>query len=313
MPLDHRAAAVYAHMLLGTRPGRYGPDHSAGETMTISVLRARVAIALTASAALTLAMGTTASADSPGGWVAAGSTTAPSLTSGEGVASLADGTLLYRGLGSIPVTQRGEGWGHVGDLDVAKGYIFDAYQGGDSATSKMYLVTTPGGQSYEYTHPLDAGEELNNSFDAVSPDAQWMVSGEWGDMNRLQVFPAPLLNSSTPATGGTLAQAGQITLNHTVNNIQGCDFVSGTRLVCASDDANKDVIQVDLPHALDGTPVTGQVSTLFQLPQESSCSGTFEAEGIDYDPNARVLRVEIVPPSVCEITTTVYSYTPTTG
>jgi hypothetical protein len=281
--------------------------------MTITAMRARVAIALTASAVLTLAMSTSASADSPGGWVADGYTTVNSLTGGEGIASQADGSLIYRGLGSIPLTQRTEGWNHVGDPDVARGYTFDAYQGGDDATSKMYSVTTPDGQLYEYTHPLDQGEELNNSFDAVSPDAQWMVSGEWGDMNRLQVFPAPLLNSSTPATGGTLAQAGQITLDHTVSDIQGCDFVSDTRLVCASDDAAKDVIQVDLPHALDGTPVTGQVSTLFQLPQDSVCSGTFEAEGIDYDPSARVLRVEIVSPGVCEVATTVYQYTPTTG
>ncbi len=283
--------------------------------MTRSAMRVRIAVALTASAVLTLAAGGTASADtgSPGGWVAAGSAEVSSLTGGEGIASLDDGSLIYRGLGSIPVAQRIEGWNHVGDPDVARGYTFDAYQGGDDATSKMYLVTTPSAQTYEYTHPLDPGEELNNSFDAVSPDAQWMVSGEWGEMNRLQVFPTPLLNPSTPATGGTLAQAGQITLDRTVDDIQGCDFVSGTRLVCASDDAAKDVLQVDLPHPLDGTPVTGRVSTLFQLPQDSVCSGTFEAEGIDYDPNARILRVEIVSPGVCEVATTVYSYTPTTG
>ncbi|WP_435837704.1 hypothetical protein [Streptantibioticus parmotrematis] len=281
--------------------------------MTSSTLRARAAALLLATAALTAAGTATAHADSPGGWVETGTSTVNSLTGGEGIATQADGSLLTRGLGSIPLSLRIAGWNHVGDPDIADGYVFDAYQGGDSATSKMYAVTTPGGQRYEYTHPLDAGEELNNSFDTVSPDGQWMVSGEWGDMNRLEVFPAPLLNPSTPRTGGTLAQAGQISLDRTVSDIQGCDFVSGTRLVCSSDDAAKDVIQVDLPHALDGSAVTGHVTTLFQVPQQSICSGTFEAEGIDYDPNARVLRVEIVPPSVCEVATTVYSYRPTTG
>lgn len=282
--------------------------------MTSRALCARATAALIASVALTLAAGTTARADSPGGWVPSGSpSTVNSLTGGEGIASQADGSLLYRGLGSIPVTQRIEGWNHVGDPDIARGYVFDAYQGGDDATSKMFAVTTPDGQLYEYTHPLDPGEMLNNSFAAVSPDAQWLVSGEWGDENRLQVFPAPLLNPSTPPTGGTLAQAGQISLDRTVSDIQGCDFVSDTRLVCSTDDAAKDVVQVDLPHALDGTPVTGQVTMLFQLPQSSVCSGTFEAEGIDYDPAARVLRVEIVSPGVCEVATTVYSYQPTTG
>lgn len=282
--------------------------------MTSRALCARAAAALLASMALTVAVGASASADSPGGWVAYGSAgIVDSLTGGEGIASQADGSLIYRGLGSIPLTQRVEGWNHVGDPDVARGDVFDAYQGGDDATSKMFAVTTPDGRLHEYTHPLDPGEMLNNSFATVSPDAQWMVSGEWGDENRLQVFPAPLLNPSTPPTGGTLPQAGQISLDRTVSDIQGCDFASDTRLVCATDDAAKDVVQVDLPHALDGTPVTGQVTTLFQVPQDSVCTGTFETEGIDYDPSARLLRVEIVSPGVCEVATTVYSYRPTTG
>lgn len=282
--------------------------------MTRTAPRARAAALLLATAALAAAGTATAHADdSPGGWSPAGSSTVNSVTGGEGIATYADGSLLTRGLGSIPLSLRAAGWNHVGDPDIAGGYIFDDYQGGDSATSKMYAVTTPSGSTYQYTHPLDSGEMLNNSFATVSPDSQWLVSGEWGTMNRLQVFPAPLTNPTTPATGGTLAQAGQITLDRSVDDIQGCDFVSATRLVCDSDDANKDVLQVDLPHALDGTPVTGQVSTLFQVPQSSICSGTFESEGIDYDPAAKVLRVEIVSPSVCEVATTVYAYTPTTG
>ncbi|WNI19296.1 hypothetical protein [Actinacidiphila sp. ITFR-21] len=273
----------------------------------------RTTATLLAVAALTAAGASTAHADSPGGWVQTGSSLVNSLTGGEGVASRADGSLLTRGLGSIPLGLRFAGWNHVGDPDIAGGYVFDAYQGGDSATSKMFEVTTPSGHAYDYTHPLDSGELLNNSFATVSPDSQWLVAGEWNTVNRLQVFPAPLTNPSTPATGGTLPQAGQITLSRSVDDVQGCDFVSATRLVCASDDGAKDVFQVDLPHQLDGTPVTGQVSTLFQVPQSSICSGAFETEGVDYDPAAKVLRVEIVSPGVCEVVTTVYSYRPTTG
>jgi hypothetical protein len=282
--------------------------------LTATALCRRATALLIATAAATALGSATARADdSPGGWVASGSSTVNSLTGGEGIATRADGSLLTRGLGSVPLRLRVKGWNHVGDPDIAGGYVFDDYQGGDDATSKLFEVTTPAGKSYDYTHPLDPGELLNNSFAAVSPDSQWLVAGEWNTVNRLQVFPAPLTNPSTPSTGGNLAQAGQITLDHSVQDIQGCDFVSATRLVCASDDAAKDVLQVDLPHALDGTPVTGQVSTLFQVPQSSICSGTFESEGVDYDPAAKVLRVEIVPPSVCEVATTVYSYRPTTG
>ena len=281
--------------------------------MSATALGRRTAVLLLAAAAATVAGPGSARADSPGGWQGTGSSTVNSLTGGEGIATRADGSLLTRGLGSIRLGLRIAGWNHVGDPDITNGYTFDAYQGGDGATSKMFEVTTPAGKAYDYTHPLDAGEALNNSFATVSPDAQWMVAGEWGTMNRLQVFPAPLTNAATPRTGGTLAQAGQISLDQPVQDVQGCDFVSATRLVCASDDAAKDVLQVDLPHALDGTPVTGHVSTLFQVPRNSICSGTFEAEGIDYDPAAKVLRVEIVSPGVCEVVTTVYSHRPTTG
>jgi hypothetical protein len=156
---------------------------------------------------------------------------------------------------------------------------------------------------------------VNNSFAAVSPDGQWLVSGEWGDQDRLQVFPAPLLNPATPKTGGDLPQAPQITLDKPVRDIQGCDFVDDTRLLCASDDGSKELfeedrplLQVDLTHRLDGTPVTGHVTSLFALPQRSACSGTFEAEGVDYDTTTGTLRVEVVPPGVCKVATTVYSY-----
>lgn len=249
-------------------------------------------------------------------WVQTGTSYTDSLGGGQGLASRADGSLLYRGLADIPLDLRIKGWNHVGDPDIARGYTFDAYQGADTATSKMYAVTTPAGQRYEYVHRLNPGEKVNNSFATVSPDGQWMVSGEWGDQNRLQVFPAPLLNPSTPPKGGDLEEAWQITLDKPVRDIQGCDFVTDTRLVCASDDASgtlfpvsRPLLQVDLPHKLDGQPVTGAVTSLFGLPQRSICTdGTYEAEGVDYDVNSGTLRAEVIPPGVCALATTVYSY-----
>ncbi|MEU6477215.1 hypothetical protein ABZ858_10055 [Streptomyces sp. NPDC047017] len=267
------------------------------------------------SAAVTLGAATSSSAASAPVWQETGTSHVDSLSGSQGLASRADGSLLYRGLASTPLDLRIKGWNHVGDPDSAQGYVFDAYQGADDANSKMFAVTTPGGRRYEYVHPLDAGEKVNNSFAAVSPDSQWLVSGEWGDQNRLQVFPAPLLNPSTPPAGGTLPQAPQITLDKPVRDIQGCDFVNDTRLLCASDDGSKTLfpedrplLQVDLPHALDGGPVTGHVTSLFALPQRSLCSGTFETEGVDYDAARGVLRAEVVPPGVCKVATTVYSY-----
>ncbi|KMS76691.1 hypothetical protein ACM01_02220 [Streptomyces viridochromogenes] len=267
------------------------------------------------SVALTLGAGTAAAADTAPHWAQTGTAYTDTLGGGQGLASRADGTLLYRGLASIPLDLRIKGWNHVGDPDIARGHVFDAYQGPDTATSKMFAVTTPAGKRYEYVHRLNPGEKLNNSFAAVSPDGQWLVSGEWGEQRRLQVFPAPLLNPATPPAGGDLTETWQITLDKPVRDIQGCDFVTDTRLLCASNDATgtlfpeiRPLLQVDLPHKVDGRPITGTVKSLFALPQRSVCSGTFETEGVDYDVNSGTLRAEMIPPGVCAVATAVYSY-----
>ena len=212
------------------------------------------------------------------------------------------------------------GWTHIGDPDSATGYIVDAYQGPSSGNKKMFRVITPSGSAYEYTHTLVAGEIYNNSFDAISPDTKWMVAGEWNTMSHLQVYPAPLLNGSTPATGGTLSLSGYIQLDHQVNDVQGCDFDTSTQLICASDDSSgtlfsnaKPLLEITLPAPLTGQTVTGHVTDLGSIPQHSVCSGTFEAEGVDYDTATGVLRVEIIPPSVCEVATTVYTYVLASG
>ncbi|MDO0910235.1 hypothetical protein QQM39_04970 [Streptomyces sp. DT2A-34] len=269
--------------------------------------------------ALALGAGTASAAGDPR-WAETGTAYTDTLGGGQGLASRADGSLLYRGLASIPLGLRIKGWNHVGDPDIALGHTFDAYQGPDTATSKMFAVTTPAGKRYEYVHRLNPGEKPNNSFATVSPDGQWLVSGEWGEQRRLQVFPAPLLNPATPRAGGELAEAGQITLDKPVRDIQGCDFVTDTRLLCASNDATgtlfpeiRPLLQVDLPRKVDGRPVTGTVKNLFAPPQRSVCAGTFEAEGVDYDVHSGTLRTQMIPPGVCAVATAVSSYKQVTG
>ncbi|WP_028798999.1 hypothetical protein [Streptomyces sp. 142MFCol3.1] len=267
------------------------------------------------SGVVAVVAGTTPAVAAEPRWTETGTAYVGTLGAGQGLASRADGSLLHRGLASVPLALRIKGWNHVGDPDIAQGHVFDAYQGPDTATSKMFAVTTPAGKRYEYVHRLDPGEQLNNSFATVSPDGQWLVSGEWGDQNRLQVFPAPLLNPSTPRTGGDLPEVPQITLDKPARDIQGCDFVNSTRLLCASDDGSRTLfpedrplLQVDLEHPLDGGPVTGRVKSLFALPQRSLCTGTYEAEGVDYDTARGTLRAEVVQPGACVVATTVHSY-----
>jgi hypothetical protein len=253
------------------------------------------------------------------GWTETGSSNQDVLTAGEGVTTVTQSgstTVLYRGALSIPASLAAEGWTHIGDPDSAGGYIIDAYQNSSSsATTKMYLLTTPSGATYQYTHTLASGELYNNSFDAISPNTQWLVSGDWGTQSRLYVYPAPYFNSETGQSGGTLPLAGEITLSTPVNDIQGCDFVTATKLICASDDSSESIfanvdplIEVTLPPALNGSTVTGTVTDLGSIPNSSICSGTFEPEGVDYNTASGTLRVEITQPSYCEVATTVYTY-----
>ena len=257
------------------------------------------------------------------GWRSVGSYDQNSVDAGEGLATVVPpggaSYLVYRGLASVPATLAAEGWGHIGDPDSAEGYIVDAFQGPSSGHTKMFLVTTPTGTTLQYVHTLVPGELYNNSFDAISPGAQWMVSGEWNTMSHLQIYPTPYLNHHTSPLGGALPLSGYITLDHKVNDIQGCAFTSTTTLVCASDDDSgqlftnqKPLLKVVLAHPLNGTTVAGHVIDLGSIPQQSSCSGTFEAEGVDYDPATATLRVEIVQPGSCILQTTIYEYTPAT-
>jgi hypothetical protein len=254
------------------------------------------------------------------GWTETGSHLESTLSAGEGLATVdpPGGTpyTLYRGSASIPLSLLVEGWTHIGDPDSVDGYIFDAYQNSSSSSNeKMFQVTTPSGATYQYVHTLVSGELYNNSFDTVSPDTQWLVSGEWGTMSHLQIYPTPLLNPETSSDGGSLDLSGYIELDHQVNDIQGCDFVTSTELICASDDSSetlfpnaKPLLEVDLSAPLDGSDVTGHVVDLGSIPQSSDCSGTFEAEGVDYDASTGILSVEIIQPSICEIVTSVYEY-----
>jgi hypothetical protein len=267
------------------------------------------------------ATGDVAAASTSGiaGWTEVASYDENTLGAGEGVATVSTpghgSEELYRGIQSVPGNLNAQGWSHIGDLDSARGYIFDAYQGPSSGNSKMFLVTTPAGKSFEYIHTLVRGELYNNSFATVSPDAQWMVAGEWRTMSHLQIYPTPLLNHKTSPDGGSLRLAGYIKLDHKVNDIQGCDFVTPRKLICASDDDSetlfpnqKPLLEVTLPGPLRGANVKAHVVDLGPIPQTSTCSGTFEAEGVDFDTSTGTLRAEIIQPGSCILMTTVYEY-----
>jgi hypothetical protein len=240
-------------------------------------------------------------------WVTIGSDHARALDESQGLAKIVRGSSVefrYTGVGTIPASVSAEGWNHVGDPDSISGYYIEPYQR-DSGGAKMFRVQAPDGTWSEYVHALPSWEALNNSFVAISRDGAWMLSGEWGTMDRLVGYPTPGLNPST-SPSQNLPNAFNVLLDHQVRDVQGCAFFSAQRLLCSSDDPDgtlfgitKPLLQVDLARTPDGADVVGHVTALRQLPLQSGCSGTFEAEGIDYDPSDGTLRVIVMSPSIC--------------
>ncbi|MGW2685024.1 hypothetical protein ACWC6I_17930 [Streptomyces sp. NPDC001414] len=260
------------------------------------------------AAALALSAGPASAADT---WTETGSDRADPLTESQGLTSVevpAGSANRYTGIGTIPLGVSSRGWNHVGDPDESyDGYYVEPYQA-DSGTAKMYRVQAPGGAWSEYVHTLAAGEALNNSWDAISPDGQYMLSGEYGTMTRFLVLPTPGVSKST-SPSANLPLASVVTLDHAVRDVQGCDFSGPTTLLCSSDDPDgslfgltKPLLQIDLAARPGAADVTGHVTALRQLPLRSSCSGTFEAEGIDYDRRTGTLRVIVMSPGFCVLT-----------
>ncbi|KUL46967.1 hypothetical protein [Streptomyces regalis] len=244
-------------------------------------------------------------------WTEVGSDRADPLTESQGLTSVevpANSPNRYTGIGTIPSSVRSRGWNHVGDPDASYGgYYIEPYQA-DSGSAKMFRVQAPDGTWSEYVHTLGSGEALNNSFVAVSPAGQWMVSGEWGTMTRLLVHPTPGVNPGT-SPSVNLPWTSSIRLDHAVRDIQGCDFLGATTLLCSSDDPagtlfgmTKPLLQIDLSAEPGTSDVTGHVTALRQLPMRSSCSGEFETEGIDYDRRTATLRVIVISPGFCVLT-----------
>ncbi|MEU5120065.1 hypothetical protein [Streptomyces asoensis] len=279
---------------------------------TAGAVRATGAVLFALAAATVTTLSAAPPAAAADTWTEVGSDRADPLTESQGLASVevpAGSGNRYTGIGTIPVSLSVRGWNHVGDPDASyDGYYVEPYQS-DSNNAKLYRVQAPGGAWSEYVHALAPGEALNNSWDAITPDSQWMLSGEWGTMTRFLVFPTPGANPAT-SPSANLPQVSTVRLDHAVRDVQGCDFTGPTTLLCSSDDPagtlfgiTKPLLRIDLSAAPNGTSdVTGHVTALRQLPLRSSCSGTFEAEGIDYDRRSGTLRVIVVSPGFCVLT-----------
>ncbi|GAB3886389.1 hypothetical protein GCM10029964_050600 [Kibdelosporangium lantanae] len=281
----------------------------------------RHVVVLAAVTAVTL-IGSTAQACADGplrGWRQVDHVTVSATTGNEGVTTVrpphGKAYLAFRGAGAIPQQLKDEGWGHVGDPDSTRGYVVDAYQNTRDvpAPNKMFLVTTPTGQTYEYVHKLQPEEPPANANAQVTitPDAHWLVAGPLGQVTRLFVYPLAL-----DGHGGDLPLVAHVNLDHPIRNAQGCDFLTETRLLCGTSDPNNDLyptsfqlLQIDLARPIRGRDVQAHVTSLGQVPLVSTCTTTdFVTEGVDWDAPSGQLRIEVNRPTGCNSETDVYTF-----
>ncbi|MDT5209126.1 MAG: hypothetical protein QOF67_1541, partial [Mycobacterium sp.] len=250
-----------------------------------------------------------ASADTPatvvtraGPWVLANSTAVSSATADQGLATVTRAgraVTVTRGSGSIVPGLAAQGWTHIGDPGSLGTSVLDAYHTQRPVGLKLFTLTTAAGVRFDYVHRLVPGEMSNNSFSAVAPGGHWFVSGEWGTMTRLLVFPMPHPSAGAPARTQPLPLATTIALTHPVRNVQGCAFTSSTNLICSTNDSGTDLyrvprqlLTVHLSRPLDGRPVAGTPDLLGAVPPQTLCAGAAgEVEGIDVYGDRMVVAV----------------------
>jgi hypothetical protein len=237
-----------------------------------------------------------------GPWVLQGSSVLPSGSADQGLATVvpADGPprLVTRGSGSVAPALRATEWTHIGDPSSFRGAVLDPYQTDGDGHAKVFQLTTRSGKQYTYVHALVPGEQTNNSFTAIAPGGRWFVSGEWGTMRRLLVFPMPHPGPAAASTPRRLKLATTIRLTAPMRDVQGCAFDSATSLVCSTNDPGsglygvaRPLLVVHLTRPLDGRPVVGVPHVLGAAPNQTLCPGTGEVEGIDVFGNRLTLLV----------------------
>lgn len=253
--------------------------------------------------------GVTGVATRLGSWSLVGRTEVPGPFSDEGLATVTGPggrtEIMYSGTIEVSDPARSGGWTHVGDPDGWEGWLIEPFQDGPERGTKMFQTRAPDGSVTRSVHRTVAGEEPTNSFAAIDPSGQWMLSAEWGVDDRLLVFPTPILNRTVPA-GRPLPLAGTVALREPAGYLQGCAFQSATRLVCS---APSQILQIDLDRPLGPpAPDSATVTVLGPAPAAGSCSGRYETEGVDVDRRLGLLRIAVAPPGLCNLLTQVYEY-----
>lgn len=213
---------------------------------------------------------------------------------------------------AIPFELLLAGYLHVGDVDSHAGRIYLPYESDANETEKAFgVVDARTLRIAEWSvHHVGPGETDHNSWVAVSPDGDWLASGEWDDMTSILVFAVEDLGNPE------VDVAFRIRLTSPLDRVQGCDFAGPVQLVCLDDTEDRDLIQIDLARALDGLDVEGHPTALGGSPLDHAipwlapyCAMPTEAEGVDV--SGSTLRFLTIDP--CQLWTHEYRYRLTPG
>ena len=245
-------------------------------------------------------------------WTEIGSDRADPLTESQGLASVevpAGSANRYTGIGTIPLSVSVRGWNHVGDPDATYGgYYVEPYQ-----SDSKGLEDVPGAGARRRlvgvrpcARPGRGPEQLLGRDHAGQPvDAL----GRVGHHDPVPRLPDPgrerehlALRRSPPGVDRPprprRARRPGLRLHRPDDPAVLLDDPAGTLF-----GITKPLLQIDLSAQPNGaSDVTGHVTALRQLPLRSSCSGSFEAEGVDYDRRSGTLRVIVVSPGFCVLT-----------
>lgn len=218
------------------------------------------------------------------------------------------GGWTFRRLLGIPLPLFLAGYLHIGDIDAHGGRVYVPYENSAKGTEKAYgVVDLPSGRILgSSVHHLDPGEAYNNSWVAVSPDGNWLASGEWEDIDSFLVFAVADIGKPS------IDVAFRIRLDEPLHLVQGCDFDGPVRLVCQDDTEDRRLLRVDLDHALDGSDVGAHTTVVGTTPVDLAipalaglCKRPTETEGVDV--SGSTLRFLTVDP--CLLWSHEYRYT----
>lgn len=214
----------------------------------------------------------------------------------------------FRRLLGTPLQLFFAGYLHIGDVDAHGGRAYIPYENSGKGTEKAYgVMDLASGRILGWSvHQLEPGEAYNNSWVAVSPDGQWMVSGEWEDVTSFLVFRTADVGQAS------IGVAFRVRLDTTLTLVQGCDFDGPVRLVCHDNTEDRRLLQIDLDRALDGSDVGARTTVLGSTPVDLAvpllagvCKNPTEAEGVDV--SGTTLRFMTVDP--CLLWSHEYRYT----